>query len=113
MRGSGGGLTRNFNRWRGEMGLEPLDSNVIITQLEKITVFDEVMPLLELTGTFTGMRGDPTEGSAMLATVYLGGNFALFIKMVGPETIVLSNKDAFLAFCESLAFKAPDTPPAQ
>lgn len=109
MGGTGGGLVMNVNRWRGQMGQPPL-SEEAIGQLEKITMLGQSVPLLEAKGTFTGMQGGDQENQALMAAAWLSTDFSVFVKMVGPEPVVTANRDAFLAFCNSLALNVPNTP---
>ena len=109
MGGTGGGLVMNVNRWLGQMGQPPL-SEEAIGQLEKVTVLGQPAPLLEAKGTFTGMQGGNEENQALMATAWLSTDFSVFVKMIGPEPVVSANRDAFLAFCRSLALNVPNAP---
>jgi hypothetical protein len=70
--------------------------------LEKVTLLGLSVPLLELTGSFTGMDGTRLEGHALLGVACIRGDDGLFVKMIGPEDLVRAERQNFLAFVASL-----------
>ncbi|MCA8952673.1 MAG: hypothetical protein KDE27_24385, partial [Planctomycetes bacterium] len=88
-----GGLAGNMVRWYRQFGLQP----EMPESLPEIPFFDGRGRLLELTGTYNG-----TEGQAMLLAFSNRGDLVTSLKLVGPEAVVLSNKNAFLALAGSL-----------
>jgi len=99
--GTGGGLEANINRWRHQMGLEPL-SGEAIAALPKIHVLGVASPFVEMSGTFTGMSGTPQPDWALLGTICLLPESSIFVKLTGPADEVLSQREAFQTFCQSL-----------
>lgn len=99
--GAGGGLEMNLNRWRGEVGLPPLDA-AGVAALERVPALGLEAPLLEVTGTYQGMGGPEGEDSRVLGVPVVRATSSLFIKMVGPDEAVLAQRANFLTFVASL-----------
>ncbi len=104
---SGGGLAANVNRWRQQMGLAP-ESADVIDALPPIQVLGLQGTLVELEGTYSGMRGDQNaENSKLLAAFVPAGGQTLTIKMIGPAEQVNAERESFLSFVSSLAVSDP------
>ena len=99
--GDGGGVPLNLNRWLGQLGLPPL-SEETLRNLPPLDVLGAPAPLLEAVGTYTGMGGDSSPGTALLGIASVAAGQGVFIKMIGPEAEVATEKENFIAFCESL-----------
>jgi hypothetical protein len=100
--GTGGGIAANVNRWRGQMGLEPLDE-AAIEQLPSIAMLGSEALLVELEGAFGGMSGENAQEDAnLLGAMLIDDGQAIFVKMTGPAASVAAERDQFLAFCASL-----------
>jgi len=99
--GLGGGVAANLNRWRRQVGADPL-SEAALADLPGITVLGQSVPLLDVEGTFQGMSGAARADSRLLGTVVPAEGRTFFIKMVGPSAEVAAQREAFVAFCESL-----------
>jgi len=100
---SGGGLEANVNRWRQQMGLAP-DSAEAIYSLPDVQVLGHVGKLVELSGTYAGMRGDQQrEDAKMLAAFVPAGDRAITVKMIGPAEQVNAERENFDLFLSSLA----------
>ncbi|MDA1043971.1 MAG: hypothetical protein O3C57_01980 [Verrucomicrobia bacterium] len=99
--GSAGGDAANLNRWCGQMGHAALD-DAGLAALPRILCLGQQAPLLKLEGTFTGMGTSEQPNSLFAGTVVQSVGKTVFVKMVGPKSIVESQLDAFNAFCASL-----------
>lgn len=100
--GTGGGALANANRWRTQMGLEPM-TEAEFASLPTVAMLHQNAPLLEITGTFQGMSGEENaEESKLFGVIAEDGGNAVFVKMVGPAEVLDAEKDAFIAFCESV-----------
>jgi hypothetical protein len=97
----GGGMLANLNRWLAQFGQAPLDESGLAA-LPTITVLGERAPLLEATGDFTDMAGNVHSEQRMLGVACLLPDRSVFIKMTGPSAEVEAERDAFVAFSESL-----------
>ena len=113
----GGGLAANVDRWRGQMGLEPLAAGEA-EALPKRPLLGIEATELDLAGTFRGMGGGPgREGWRMLGVIAAGPQNMLFVKLTGPAAIVEAERERYEAFLDSLrpakpAEPAPAAPPA-
>jgi hypothetical protein len=101
LNGDGGGMERNLNRWREQMGMDPM-MEADLAALPMIEVLGKQCPVLELTGDFTGMQGGTQEDQGMLGLVCLLDDQSVFVKMVGPKEAVHNARAGFEAFCKSL-----------
>jgi hypothetical protein len=97
----GGGLLANLNRWLAQFGQAPLDESGLAA-LPTVMVLGGESPMLEAEGDFTGMDGTAQSAQRLLAVVRLLPDKSVFIKMTGPSADVEAQRDAFIAFCESL-----------
>ncbi len=102
--GTAGGPQANFNRWRGQMGREPL-SREEIAELPTMGVLGVQAPWIEVAGEFQGMSGEPLPAAALLGFVVSLGDDTLFLKLTGPAERVRSLRDEFFAFARSLRFE--------
>jgi len=110
MGSSGGGVAANVNRWRQQMGLAP-ESEETIDALPAINVLGFRGVLVELEGTYSGMRGDQqAEDSKLLAVFVPAGDSALTIKMIGPADQVNSERENFATFARSLKVRTAEAP---
>lgn len=101
LEGDGGGRAANINRWRRQMGLEPLD-DAAIAALPALTVLGGPAPFVEMEGTYRDMSGNVLEQAGFLGIVRELDGRTLFIRMTGPAPVVRARKAEFQAFCENL-----------
>ncbi len=103
LKGTGGGTEMNINRWRGQMGVEgdPLNAEAI-GKLPKISMLGKEVPLVEDPGTYQGMSGEAKTGYMLLGSICELGDESVFVKMIGPESVVRAEREKFIAFCGSL-----------
>jgi hypothetical protein len=92
--GDGGSDADNVNRWRGQIGLAPIDGNAVTSQ---------IAPLKTEGTTFstTDIAGDKTRTIA--AWTRRDGR-VWFFKATGPNTAVEKEKPNFVKFIESVRF---------
>jgi len=109
--GTGGGLGSNVDRWRKQMGLEPMRSGEV-DALPEIDVVGAPAKVVELSGAYAGMGSESRAGWKLLGAVQVRANGSLFVKFTGPAEVVDAERDAFFAFCESLRFDGAADPGA-
>ena len=98
----GGGIEPNLNRWRGEMGAQPLSAEAI-AKLPTLSAGSSAGPFLELSGDFRGTGGDPQTDATLYGFIApRGQGFFVFVKMVGPRDKMPAQKARFEALCRSL-----------
>ena len=100
--GVGGGLVANVNRWRGQMGQEPL-SDAEVAALPKQALFGLEGTFLDVTGEFSGMgAAEAKKDYRLLGVILTSPAGAVFVKMTGPADLVAANEENFHQFCASL-----------
>lgn len=91
----GGGALANVNRWRAELGLEPIDKDALPEALRTLDTASGRAAYIELTG-----RGRDEARSTLGAWLSQGGQ-TWFLTMKGPADLVRLQKPAFEAFVQS------------
>lgn len=99
LNGNGGGVLANVNRWRGQIGLEPVDE----TGLTKVTT---TMAVAGGQATFVDMSGNDMSGQSLrlIAAMVPMGDQTWFYKLMGDEKVVASEKDAFTKFVQTARY---------
>lgn len=99
--GDGGGLAANLTRWRGELGLDPVTQEDI-DAMQLVEILGVQSPLLDVTGDYQGMASTGGGANRVLAVPLIRSGKSIFVKMVGPDAEVASQRDNFIAFVASL-----------
>ncbi len=97
--GNGGGVLANVNRWRGQIGLAPVDE----TSLAKLTT------TLDVAGgqaTLVDMTGNDMSGQSLrlIAAMVPLGDQTWFYKLMGDDKVVAGQKDAFTRFVQTARY---------
>ena len=95
--GDGGGLAANVNRWRGQLGLPPVDQ--IFTSPVEIAGANASL-LVDLNGT-NARTGQPTR---LLGIIVTQADHTWFYKLMGDTKIVASQKNAFVKFVQGVNY---------
>jgi len=99
--GDVGGMLPNVNRWRGQLGLAPIqDLSSLEHPLEDVQVDGAPAQLLDL-------RGKAGDGQGMLVVLVPRGGFTYFVKMTGPGTLLADERETFVQFARGLRFETP------
>ena len=90
----------NVNRWRGQVGLKPIDEGELQKLITVQTVGGVPVSILDMTGQ------SPESGAQarLLVAVVPGDGATWFYKMVGPDQLVAQQKDAFINFVSSARY---------
>ncbi len=100
--GGGGGVEANLNRWRQQMGLDPVGAEEVAA-MPTIPFLGRQAVYVDLAGTYTGLREPaPQPGSRMLGAILATDTFSIFAKLVGPAGQVDREVENFAAFCRSV-----------
>ena len=91
--GEGGGLLGNVNRWRKQIGLDPIDAADLPKQTSTLEAGGAKATVLDVTSQDKKKR--------LIAVSVPGGASTTFYKLVGDETVVAKEKKAFLGFVQS------------
>ena len=97
--GGAGGTLANVNRWRGQLGLSPIGEAEVSTVAKPWAQGPAGAMLVELAGT-APKPGQKTP-QRMLTVIVPSGDQTWFFKMLGEETAVTRERDAFLQFVQS------------
>lgn len=102
--GAAGGVRANLDRFRKEMGAEPLSDDEFAA-LPKLKILGVDSPWLDLKGSYAGMGGPtnlPAGSARMLVAVCALPDSLVTVKFVGPADVLEREHANFQAFCESL-----------
>jgi hypothetical protein len=98
--GNGGGSLPNVNRWRGQIGLDPVDENDLTKVTTTMDVTGGQATFTDMTGT-DAQTGQPTR---LVAAIVPMGDQSWFYKLMGDEKIVAREKDAFTKFVQTARY---------
>jgi hypothetical protein len=93
---AGGDLPSNVNRWRGQVGLEPLSDEQLAAAVTPTKVGGKDGVQIEIIGP----PGEKQQ--AIIGVIAPSGSSNLFIKLKGPAKPALEQKKNFEAFVKSL-----------
>ncbi len=100
--GDTGGALANVNRWRGQMGLGPIDE-AALAALPSRPLLGGDATLVELSGKFGGMGGSAAvEDAKFVGLMRRLPAVSVFVKLVGPAKVVDAEAPRFAAFCASI-----------
>jgi hypothetical protein len=108
---AGGAIADNVNRWRRQMGLAPAPQSEI-DALPPYEVLGEKGLLVDLEGSFKGMRGNALPDARLLGIIVPRARQSVFLKLIGPSTLVAAERQRFLDFADTLREAAPAGMPA-
>jgi hypothetical protein len=97
--GPAGGELANVNRWRGQIGLGPIDERALATVKSSLKTKAGAVAVYDLVS-------DGEKKSRMLAAILASEEGTWFIKMLGDERLVASARPDFLRLLRSLRFDA-------
>jgi len=96
--GDVGGDLANVNRWRTQIGLEPIDEAALATSVTQVAAGPKTMQVIDATGP---------QNRCAAGWVAHGGE-TWFFKFTGPDALVGAEKAKFTAFLESIRFTKPE-----
>lgn len=112
LQGQGGGMIVNANRWRGQLGQAPYTEEEF-SKLPRATILGRDATIADFTGTYLAMGAqEPKAGYRLIGALIEAPAAAIFIKMVGPDAMVETQKDNFARFAQSLRMKTAQAPSA-
>jgi hypothetical protein len=92
--GDGGSDADNINRWRGQMGLAPVDANAVTSQVAPLKTEDTTFSTTDIAGNKTRTIAAWTRRDGRV----------WFFKATGPTAAVEKEKPNFVKFIESVQF---------
>jgi hypothetical protein len=100
--GPAGGEAGNVNRWRGQIGLPPVDAEAIARSATVVEGAGTVFRVFDLESAAPAPEdGQPTR---MLAAILPRSERTWFVKMTGAAPHVAGQREAFARFLRSLQF---------
>ncbi|MDF1838547.1 MAG: hypothetical protein P1V35_11820 [Planctomycetota bacterium] len=104
--GAAGGVPANINRWRDQLGLNPLPEAQLL-EGERIDCLGQSAFWVHLMGAYTGMGGEAKgDGDTMFAVIVEGQKETLFVKVVGPTAATAPLEADVRAFVASLKWES-------
>jgi len=96
---SSGDVLGNANRWLGQFGLTPLQSQEF---LGKMQMMDREAFIVEAKGTYVPGMGRPNqENSALIGVIRPSGSNIITLKMIGPADEVEAMREEFFQYVQS------------
>ena len=92
--GDGGSDADNINRWRGQMGLAPIDANAVTSQIAPLKTGDMTFSTTDIAGNKTRTIAAWTRQEGRV----------WFFKATGPSAAIEKEKPNFVKFIESVRF---------
>jgi hypothetical protein len=92
--GDGGSDADNINRWRGQMGLAPVDANAVTSQVAPLKTGDTTFSTTDIAGNKTRTIAAWTRHDGRV----------WFFKATGPTAAIEKEKSNFVKFIESVRF---------
>lgn len=103
--GGGGGIRDNLARWAKQFPQEDGADPMSRAKIEEFTVGQLKISTIDLVGRYKvsgmGMREYDEPGWRLLGAIVEGSGGPWFIKGVGPEQVMDSNRDKFMSFVGS------------
>ena len=93
--GDGGGLLANVNRWRGQVGLAPLEASALSANSKAVATAGGD------NGTWVELVGSE---KTILGAIVVRGDVSWFFKMTAPSAVAARNREAFEQFVRSIRF---------
>lgn len=95
LNGDGGGLLANVNRWRGQVGLAPLEASALEANSTTLTTAGGDR------GTWVELKG---ADKTILGAIVARDGVSWFFKMTAPVSVAAQNREAFEKFVRSVRF---------
>jgi hypothetical protein len=94
LRGQGGGAMANVNRWRGQLGKQPVES-MADQPHRQVPIDGQPATVLNMTG----------QSQRMIVVMLLGQDASWFFKVTGPDHAVAATAGPFARFLQSIDLK--------
>lgn len=101
LRGDGGGVAPNLNRWRQQMGEDSLDDDEL-EALPRVPMLGRMAITIRVAGSYTGMSGESYPDALLLGAICELDGETVFVKMIGPRNEVEAAEASFAPFCRGL-----------
>lgn len=112
-----GGLVANINRWRNQVGLEPVAADAIESTATRTQIAGQDAWLVDFAGTPTasapmmGATPPPTGLTRITGAIIPLNGKSWFFKLMGPDAVIVSQKENFQQLVASIRVRT-SAPPA-
>lgn len=93
--GDVGGLLANVNRWRGQIGLDPVTEDDLPNETREVMVG-------EVKAVLADLGGEKPDDQKVLALSIPHGGKTWFVKMSGPAKVLDDHEEEFMTFAQSI-----------
>lgn len=100
LRGEGGGLLANVNRWRGQLGQGPIEPGQLDAMTESLATLDGTATLVD----FMGADAKTGQPERMVVAMVPHGENTWFYKLMGDGKVVGGQKDSFVQFVKTVHY---------
>ena len=94
LQGDGGGQLENVNRWRGQLGLDPIEEKDLKDVLKPVKGLGQDARLVDINGT--SRRSQLEE--RLVGVIAPQGELTWFYKLMGTPSVVGTAREEFLAY---------------
>ncbi|MBN1586704.1 MAG: hypothetical protein JW937_04665 [Candidatus Omnitrophica bacterium] len=101
--GEAGGLLANVNRWRGQIGLDPVDESGLRDQIQAFEFRGHSATLVEVVSEAAPAVDRQKQAIFVAIVPHQGQQY--FFKLSGEAELVLSEKESLKAFLQSFGFE--------
>jgi len=98
--GPAGGVLANVNRWRSQVGLQPVEE----AELEKLITIQDAGGVKITFADMAGRSVETGDQARMLAAIVPRSGGTWFYKMLGADQLVSQQKPAFIKFVETARY---------
>lgn len=107
--GIGGSVLDNVNRWRNQVGLEPIAEGDLQGELQSVEIGGRPAVYVPIVGpdSVTGARASAI--TILAIVIDMGGGSQRFLRLKGPASLAEAQKANFEAFASSLEFHRSET----
>lgn len=103
-----GGELENVNRWRGQVGLDPLAAEELDKEAEEVSIGEYEGRMFDMTSEEAVIHGEHHQ--RILAATLTKPATVWFFKMMGVAETVGEQKQVFQEFLESISIREPEIP---
>ncbi len=100
--GEAGGPLGNVNRWRSQMGLEAMNEEQLLEQIQPVRIAGYPGFVIAMRGAYRGMGDTPKPGYFLIAGMAGTPFGTVFVKLVGPDPTVSAEVETFIHFLGSI-----------
>jgi hypothetical protein len=97
---TGGGLAANVNRWRNQLGLQPLAQAELEKQMQPLEVPGGKAMLIDMSGT----DAMTNQKARLVGVILLQADRTWYYKLMGNPQLVQQQKDAFIKFVKTAKY---------